>query len=100
MLCSLVPGHMLDHVLAPGGHLTIWLVQIFQLAQFRAGAGQSIQGGFQTKGAYKLAATNVGHCFAWQGYSSLLAMITGISGDGQSRFGAWTGFGSGSAQCG
>jgi hypothetical protein len=56
MLCSLVPGHMLDHVLSPGGHLTDWLVQIFQLAQFRA--GQSIQGGFQTKGAYKLAATS------------------------------------------
>ena len=43
MLCSLVPGHILDHVLAPGGHLTDWL---FQLAQFRA--GQSVQGGFQT----------------------------------------------------
>ena len=53
MLCSLVPGHMLDHVLTPGGHLTSWLVQIFQ---FRA--GQSVQGGFQMKGAYKLAATN------------------------------------------
>ena len=51
MLYSLVSGHMLDHVLAPVGHLTSWLVQIFQLAQFRG--GQSVQGGFQTKGTYK-----------------------------------------------
>ena len=48
MLCRLVPGHMLDHVLVPGGHLTSWLVQIFQLAQLRG--GQSVQGGLQTKG--------------------------------------------------
>ena len=44
MLYSLVPDHILDHALSPGGHLTDWLVQ---LAQFRA--GQSVQGGFQTK---------------------------------------------------
>ena len=32
--------------------------------------------------------------------TKLQALLTFTSGDGQSRFGVWTGFGSGSAQCG